>query len=157
MSITHDQRGAAAVEFAFILPVMLLLLWGIVTFGHVLFIRTTLSRAAEDAARAIAGIPNPVQADIKDAAVDALVSSGIVPASDNTGAAARRTWLEANLQVDPPVAGSCGVGACIIVRIRYPYTGSTRILPAIDLPLVGSMQWIPDTLTAEAASPRPAL
>ena len=71
--------------------------------------------------------------------------------------AARRAWLEANLQVDPPVADTCGTAACIRIRIRYPYTGSTRILPGVDLPLVGAMQWIPDTLTAQAASPRPAL
>jgi Flp pilus assembly protein TadG len=48
------DRGAAAVEFALVLPVLLLLIFGIVDFGRMLYTKITLTQAAQSAARATA-------------------------------------------------------------------------------------------------------
>jgi Flp pilus assembly protein TadG len=47
----HERRGNTAVEFAFLLPVLLLMLLGIVEFGRLLWTQSSLQHAAEAAAR----------------------------------------------------------------------------------------------------------
>lgn len=46
-----DERGVSAVEFAFIAPVMALMLMGLMEFGYVSFARTSLEHATLRAAR----------------------------------------------------------------------------------------------------------
>ena len=50
----HRERGAAAIEYALILPALLLFVIGIIDTGRVIWTYTTLSRAAEAAARCAA-------------------------------------------------------------------------------------------------------
>ena len=45
------DRGAAAVEFALLLPVLLLLVFGIIDFGRALNAQITLTQAAREGAR----------------------------------------------------------------------------------------------------------
>jgi Flp pilus assembly protein TadG len=47
----RSDRGAAAVEFAIVMPVVLLLVCGIVDFGRMLNVQITLSAAAREGAR----------------------------------------------------------------------------------------------------------
>jgi Flp pilus assembly protein TadG len=58
----HRQRGQELVEFALILPLLLLLMVGIFEFGYVVFAYNTLSNAVREGARL--GSVNPVEADI---------------------------------------------------------------------------------------------
>jgi Flp pilus assembly protein TadG len=48
------DRGAAAVELALVLPVLLLVLFGIIDFGRMLNTQLTLTEAAREGARAAA-------------------------------------------------------------------------------------------------------
>ncbi|HEX6970340.1 MAG TPA: TadE/TadG family type IV pilus assembly protein [Micromonosporaceae bacterium] len=48
------DRGAAAVEFALLLPVVLLIIFGIIDFGRMLNAQLTLTQAAREGARATA-------------------------------------------------------------------------------------------------------
>jgi Flp pilus assembly protein TadG len=48
------RRGTAAIEYALILPVMLLIVFGLMDIGRLLWTYTTLSRAVEAAARCAA-------------------------------------------------------------------------------------------------------
>jgi Flp pilus assembly protein TadG len=45
------SRGQALVEFAFVLPILLLLIFGLVDFGRALFTLNTLSQGAREGAR----------------------------------------------------------------------------------------------------------
>ncbi len=50
-SRSHGPRGQALVEFALILPVLLLLIFGLIDGGRLIFTYNTLQNAARDAAR----------------------------------------------------------------------------------------------------------
>lgn len=50
----RGDRGAAAVEFALVLPILVLLIFGIVDFGRLLRAQITITEAAREAARASA-------------------------------------------------------------------------------------------------------
>jgi Flp pilus assembly protein TadG len=57
----RQDRGAAAVEFALLLPVLLFLVFGIIDFGRALNAQITLTQAAREGARLAAlGEPNVV-------------------------------------------------------------------------------------------------
>lgn len=51
------DRGAAAVEFALILPILLLLIGGIIDFGNLYYNQIIVSNAARDGARLVAANP----------------------------------------------------------------------------------------------------
>ena len=58
----RDERGATAVEFAFVVPLLLTLVLGIVEFGHAFQVQGTLSAAAREGVRAMALRNDPVDA-----------------------------------------------------------------------------------------------
>ena len=58
----RDERGASAVEFAFIVPLLVLLVLGIAEFGHAFQVQGTLSAAAREGVRAMALRNDPVDA-----------------------------------------------------------------------------------------------
>ena len=58
----RDERGASAVEFAFIVPMLIVLVLGIVEFGHAFQVQGTLSAAAREGVRAMALQNNPTLA-----------------------------------------------------------------------------------------------
>ncbi|MDP9459292.1 MAG: pilus assembly protein [Actinomycetota bacterium] len=57
-----DERGATAVEFAFIVPLLVLLVLGIAEFGHAFQVQGTLSAAAREGVRMMALQNDPAAA-----------------------------------------------------------------------------------------------
>jgi Flp pilus assembly protein TadG len=106
MRLRHE-RGASAVEFAFILPLLILLVLGIAEFGHAFQVQGTLSAAAREGVRAMAlrNDPADARAVVRDAAsfldpgiTDAQISIKVVggtattcPATDAGTSAVRLT------------------------------------------------------------------
>jgi Flp pilus assembly protein TadG len=73
MKASSGQRGAAVVEFAIVLPLLLLIAFGIFEFGRAIYVYNTLVKATRDAARYYAahqpGNPPPSAATIRNLAV----------------------------------------------------------------------------------------
>ena len=67
-----DERGATAVELGLVLPILLVLVLGIIEFGHAFQVQGTLSAAAREGARAMALRNDPAQA--RDAVQEAAGS-----------------------------------------------------------------------------------
>jgi Flp pilus assembly protein TadG len=69
---THDETGAELVEFAFVIVLLITLLYGIITYGMILAAQSTLTQAAADAARAslVAGSSNAATVAQTQAAQD---------------------------------------------------------------------------------------
>jgi Flp pilus assembly protein TadG len=76
MPRTEKDTGAAAVEFALILPILVLLLCGIVDFGRAYNARITLSNAARESVRvwALGGTTEETTTAANDAAVGLTVT-----------------------------------------------------------------------------------
>ncbi|MGY2004195.1 TadE/TadG family type IV pilus assembly protein [Blastococcus sp. SYSU DS1024] len=95
----RDERGASAVEFAFIVPLLIVLVIGIVEFGHAFQVQGTLSAAAREGVRAMALRNDPVDArnvvrtaaaslnpGITDDQIDITIVGGTVETCPTTGA-----------------------------------------------------------------------
>jgi Flp pilus assembly protein TadG len=83
------DRGAAAVEFALLLPMLLLLVFGIIDFGRALNASITLTQAAREGARLDAlGQPNATVVSRTQAAATGLspVSVTVTACTPNAGA-----------------------------------------------------------------------
>jgi Flp pilus assembly protein TadG len=79
------ERGAAAVEFALVVPVLLMLLMGIVEFSKAYNAQATLSAAAREAARTMALANDPTQARaIAQTAAGSLGSAATITISPTT-------------------------------------------------------------------------
>ena len=126
MSVPKTRRsesGASAVEFALLLPVLMMILFGIIEFGLALYRQAILTNASREGARLgiVQSIPAITTAQI-DARIDNyLTAAGIIP-GDVTRAI---------------VAGGA-TGTPVTVTLTLPYTyavlpGLTSIAPTINL------------------------
>ena len=111
MNVRNRERGAAAVEFALVVPVLLVLVLGIAEFGRAYNIQTTLSGAAREGARVMA-LDNS--------------TSPIAAATTKTIAAAPTLGLSAGqISISPStcvVAAGAGVPQTVTVTVTYPMT-----------------------------------
>lgn len=129
------ERGAALVEFALVLPVFLLLLFGIVQYGTIFLVRNQLTEAASDAARV--AVTSTTLSGAENAAAQALAvdvpndGGGLFPLSCSNAAI--------TCQAQPAASCSAPTGyQCLQVTVTYAYSQN----PVIDLPLLP----IPSTL-----------
>lgn len=102
-----NERGAAAVEFALVLPVLILLLFGIIEFGAAYNAQILVTNAAREAARTMA--VTGVESDAIAAADAALEPIGLDVTADDieftvtpTGACTSPSRLNVLLTVDKP-------------------------------------------------------
>ena len=155
------QRGAAAMELALVLPILVLMFFGLVTFGAVFYTQMVVSRAAEDGVRSLAAlttattyanVTSTVKASVKTEVINSLANSPIAIGSSNGSYAARQTWLQSNVLpqiiVDNGNCGGTAVGTNTVrINVSFPFS-STRILPSINLAPFGNFStWMPATLT----------
>ena len=76
MRVSQRDRGAAAVEFALVLPLLVVLTLGIIAFGHAFHVQTVLDNAARDGVRIFALTDGPsAEPDARDAARSAAAAS----------------------------------------------------------------------------------
>lgn len=81
----HEERGAAAVEMAIILPLLLLIVIGTIEFGRVLNVQVSLTQAAREGARHAAIHHDDGSLDVTGAALAAapsLTGLGVAVAND---------------------------------------------------------------------------
>jgi Flp pilus assembly protein TadG len=141
----REDRGAAAVEFALVVPLLLVLVFGIVSFGFMLSFRQALSQAASEGARAAAVQLDTTarSADATAAVTDALAGLGVTCTSGvlYDGASPAGTCV-----VGP--AGACDSAPtrdCVTVTLTYRYADHPKVP---SFPLVGSM--MPEELSYAA-------
>jgi Flp pilus assembly protein TadG len=138
--IRRLRTGQSLVEFALILPVLLLILMGVIDFGRAIYAYNAVSNAAREGART--------------AIVDQSVSGGTYVAAQ--AAAEQATALGLNpadtdeIEVtfpDPGGIGTCatpGVGCTVRVEVHYAFEPLTPIIGNILGPIdVGAVTEMP--------------
>lgn len=117
------ERGATAVEFAILLPVLLLLVLGIMEFGRAFHVQTTLSNAARDGVRVMA-----LQDSATAARSTAKASAHSLPLTDSM------------IRVTPTSCASAVTGTPgeATVTIRYPFALVSGFLPIDDFAITGT-------------------
>ncbi len=78
---SREDQGSAAVEFALVLPVLLLIIFAIIDFGRMLNARIILSQAAHEGARAVEVTDDPDQAQARVAMTLDNLAGGITAQS----------------------------------------------------------------------------
>ena len=131
------ERGAAAVEFALVVPLLLVILFGIISYGFMLSFRQGLSQAAAESARAAA-----VSAVTTDAARTAAATSALDDALDLYGV----TCNGSSLRKGSTTVGTCSVtlapcandtsARCATVEVDYAYEENPWVpaFPFVPLP-----------------------
>src|SRR3954469_25494891 len=76
----RGERGASAVEFAFIVPLLILLVLGIAEFGHAFQVQGTLAAAAREGVREMALQNDPAKARAAVRAAAPSLDPGITDA-----------------------------------------------------------------------------
>ena len=113
----EGRPGQEAVEFALLLPVLLLILFGILDLGRLFHAAITVANAAREGARF--GMEHPTEiGNIEAAVIGEAAGTGI----DLSDAAL------SEIAVSCPLGGGCGSGAPIRVDVSY---NVQLILPAI--------------------------
>lgn len=76
--LTHGNRGQSLVEFAFILPVILLVLFGITEFGRAVLTVNILTSAAREGAR-LAIVTEPNVPNVEAKVTEVCLAAGVTP------------------------------------------------------------------------------
>jgi len=121
-----EARGAAAVEFALILPLLLVLVFGIVNYGDMLSVRQSVSQAAAEVARAAA---------VNAGADPAKVAAAEAAVADALAAQGNECNDECSVQIDPCPTG--GVD-CVTVDVVIDYAG---MIPGFGLVLPETLRY----------------
>jgi Flp pilus assembly protein TadG len=129
--IRGRDRGAAAVEFALLLPLLLLIVFGIIDFGRMLNAQITLTQAAREGAR--------------------LEALGQANVASRTQAAA--TGLSGvTVSISSACAPGAGSTADAVVSVSYQFSFVTPIASIANL-FSGAGFGSPMTLSAQGVVP----
>jgi Flp pilus assembly protein TadG len=148
MRFRHGESGAAALEFAILLPLLLLMVYGIVVYSYMFVVQEAITFAAQEAAEAAVKVDPAQDPSDYEAAVRSEVLATATRVLDFLPAAQRERVLGsdgAKVQISIGPSPS-GVGGVVTVSLSFAFTG---LFPQIPLPGVGPIPPMPGTLEAK--------
>lgn len=136
----RSDRGASAVEFALVVPIFLVFVFGIIQYGTIFLVRNQMTEAASDAA-------HTAVTSTTVAAAEAAALSAVQQDLPNDGAGLMSATCSAGGPVTctaaPPATCNAPSGyQCLQVTITYNYGAH----PVLAFPLLPT----PSTLTASS-------
>lgn len=135
--ITHDERGVAAVEMAFALPIFVIMVWAFVQLAQIYRAMAGIQQALGEGARfatlclnpAATGCSVPIAADIKTQITNSVY--GIGPGT---------------FTVTDPVSGIAGTSKYYDLTVNYTQPTSLLLLPGPTINVSRSKRvWIAAT------------
>ena len=141
--ILKKQHGASAVEFAILLPFLVLLVFGMIDFGFLMYNQQVLTNASREGARAaIVGTCTYRLANTTDAQIRQIVTDYC---NNRLITFATPTPTDLDVDIDPspssctpstppPPGTGLGVGEDVEVAVSYTYTFMAPSLFGVDDP-----------------------
>ncbi|WP_439671347.1 TadE-like domain-containing protein [Cupriavidus necator] len=127
----QKQKGAAAVEFALVLPVLLLIVFGIVELGIALYDKAVITNASREGARAgiVLRSPKPTEDEITAVALNYAKNHLVTFGTKN----------DPVVDVVSGLGGTFGTPLTVNVSYQYDGLGLGKMLSAIVGPItIGS-------------------
>lgn len=115
-SLNSNDDGAAVVEFAIVLPLFMVLTFGIIEFGIIMYNKAIITNASREGARFGILYANPPKSE---AAVKERVADKLGTDVDNLGESmliSLGSPAEITISAEPDTAGEY-----LIVKVEYPY------------------------------------
>jgi Flp pilus assembly protein TadG len=126
----RDQRGAVIVEFALVVPILLLLVFGIFEFGYMLNRDMIIGNASRDGAR-VASL-NGSAADIRAAITTELNASGIyTQPSDIKIDCVLPDGTACNASTDAIYTAKAESGSTAVIKVSYTYKWITPLASSL--------------------------
>lgn len=147
-----NQSGAALIEFALVLPILLAFAVGVIYYGYIFMLDAALTHAAKQGAQVAVNI-DPVDYS-SSGEYQAAVRSQVT-----TSVANSLSWLPASVRatlVAPPAItfvprDSGKPGTRVNIRVTMKISGAkSALLPQVDLPGIGPVPPLPLTLNGVA-------
>lgn len=126
-----SERGAAAVEFALLVPILIMIIFGIMEFGRAYNVQVALTNAAREGARSLA--INTVEADALAAAKNS--ASTLNPQLENTNVA----FIYEAVPATTPNPTACSPGRQVTVTVTYSLSTMTGIAGPFAMTGTGTM------------------
>ncbi len=146
------SSGAAALEFAIVMPIFLAMVIGVVYFGVMLAMQQALTLAAEEGARAALRYPAGAASNNAAATLGLRVSAASAAALATLPSSIRNSISPNNVAqaIDTSCTAPASVTACVIkVTLSLPSNTVLPIVPGVPLPATFSgsavVQIAPDT------------
>lgn len=116
----HQERGQALVEFAVVLPVLILIILGIIYFGRYEDYSNQMTQLAEEGARWAAVNNNPSSTQTLQTYVQSQAQPELQAGSSDVTSAAQ-------IYIYYPTGSSNAVGnqvrVCVVATVKYPFFG----------------------------------
>jgi Flp pilus assembly protein TadG len=137
------ERGVELLEFALVLPLLLVLLVGIFDFGAAFALRQKMTNAAREGARIVVSSPLTDQSCTSSTPCSIVAAANaVVQYMDDAGAS-----LSCVQPSSPTSSGSlewtytCSTGARLVINRGYTISTTGGLLPATQVTLVYPITW----------------
>lgn len=144
-SLPRRLRGASAIEFALIFPIVFAIVYGGIAYGYIYFLQQRINFLAQEAVRAAISVAPGVDSDAYLAQAQAAANQAITNNFTLAGVA-----VPPALGVTFSLQGDAVAGETLVVVLTYNLNNPT-LFPTIPIPLVGAIPPLPAELQATAA------
>ena len=118
------EKGASAVEFALLLPVLVLILFGIIEFGLMLYNKQVITNASREGARMgiLFSTTRPTEQQIQDYIESRLLEDPAKPHNNTTNPWRLVSFIDTDPSVSVPTGACSSFGSNLTVTVSYEYT-----------------------------------
>jgi len=140
------QRGATVVEFAFVFPILFLLVYGTIVYSYVYVLQQSITFTAQQAAESAVAVNPLPAADFDQRATQRVKAVAQLQLAWLPGAQQARVLGDQGqkVQVSFPTVDGASV---VQVRLVFDLAG---LFPTLTLPMVGAIPPLPATLSSQA-------
>jgi Flp pilus assembly protein TadG len=127
----RDERGQALVEFAVVLPVLILIIMGIVYFGRYMNYSNQMTQLAEEGARWASVDYDPPGTELLQAYITSQVSGELANgSSDVTTPVAVYIYYPTSNPTPYNTVGQ-SLRVCVVATVKYPFLGTSGLSSTI--------------------------